>query len=306
MFHQLHKHLNPATALAFVALVFAITGGAFAATGGNGSHATLTASAAKAKPKSKTGPRGPAGPKGAIGPTGAAGATGAIGPTGATGPGGPQGSPGTNGSNGEPGAPGANGKSVLSKEEKKGTAGIHCPEGGSNFEVEGSGKKTYACNGEKGVLHPGETLPAGATETGTWFANDVRRGKKAELGLLIAAAVISFPVELAAPLDAAHVHYINQAGLEVTGIIEKEEEPEGEETAEQTACPGSIEEPKAVSGNLCIYGKEGVGVGLFAKSSQIQTPENSSGAGIAGAILLLTTTEKIVPHNNGSWAVTGE
>ena len=81
MFRALRNHLTPSTAIAFVALVFAITGGAFAATGsvnnsgGGGSHGTLTASVAKkkAKPKPKGGARGPAGPKGAPGATGPAG-----------------------------------------------------------------------------------------------------------------------------------------------------------------------------------------------------------------------------------------
>ena len=55
MFQALRKHLNPATVMAFAALVFALTGGAFAATGGSSpSHATLTASAAKSKAKPKT------------------------------------------------------------------------------------------------------------------------------------------------------------------------------------------------------------------------------------------------------------
>ena len=84
-------HFGPATAIAFLALVFAITGGAFAATGGNGggsSHATLIASAAKAKSKVKVGPRGPAGP---------AGKNGANGANGAAGPQGPQGPKGENG-----------------------------------------------------------------------------------------------------------------------------------------------------------------------------------------------------------------
>ena len=37
MFQKVRKQITPATVMAFVALVFALTGGAFAATGGSGS-----------------------------------------------------------------------------------------------------------------------------------------------------------------------------------------------------------------------------------------------------------------------------
>lgn len=176
MFQLLRRHINPATIMAFVALVFAITGGAFAATGSGGSggntsaktsasatHVTLTASAAKskAKPKTKAGPRGPAGPRGATG------ATGATGPAGATGPGGPQGPAGTNGVNGEKGEKGEQGP--------KGETG---PEG-----------------------KPYERLPSGMTETGIWTVNSNSEG---------ATVPISFPVALSAELPAADVHFVTK------------------------------------------------------------------------------------------------
>jgi hypothetical protein len=37
MFQAIRKHLNPATVIAFMALVFALTGGAFAASNGGSS-----------------------------------------------------------------------------------------------------------------------------------------------------------------------------------------------------------------------------------------------------------------------------
>ena len=64
----LKKHLNPSTFIALLALVFAITGGAFAASGNGGGsgakatasvgHSTRLAAIAKSKPK----PKGKAGP----------------------------------------------------------------------------------------------------------------------------------------------------------------------------------------------------------------------------------------------------
>ena len=99
MFQAIRKHLNPTTVVAFVALVFAMTGGAFAASGGSGGGGTgsktiasvtrgaggnpiSTTAKSKAKPKTKAGPRGPAGP---AGKNGATGVTGPAGPAGATG-----------------------------------------------------------------------------------------------------------------------------------------------------------------------------------------------------------------------------
>jgi hypothetical protein len=301
-------------ALAFVALVFAITGASFAATGGgNGgsSHATLTAAAAKSKAKSKakTGPRGPAGPRGATGATGPAGPAGPAGPTGPGGAQGPQGPAGNNGSNGEKGekgengTPGIKGTSVTVKELKAGECTNK--EGGAEFTA--GTTKVSACNGEKGVIHPGETLPAGATETGAWVAQGVKRSKKAELGLIVDYAAISFPIELAAELGPERVHYIIKEGEEVTGITLTGEEPTGEETAPQTACPGSVEEPTAVAGNLCIYGTEkGPAAGLFSDSERISQPDIQGGAGRTGAIINFEPSEGFDPHARGSWAVTAE
>ena len=176
MFQALRKQITPATVLAFVALVFALTGGAFAAsshggsspskaTASTGQGGTITATAAKAKAKTKAGPRGPAGPKGA---TGATGATGPAGTVGATGPAGPTGTAGT-GSEG--------------KEGKEGKVGGEGKEGKSGFT---------------------KTLPTGATETGEFaFAQD----GPIEQGHSELRTAISFPIPLAA---TAVPHFIGQ------------------------------------------------------------------------------------------------
>ena len=72
MLSAIRRHLNPGTLIAFVALIFAVTGGAFAASGssggGTGGKGTArfartttlaTTAKSKAKPKAKTGPGGP-------------------------------------------------------------------------------------------------------------------------------------------------------------------------------------------------------------------------------------------------------
>ena len=113
-----HLHLirgkPPASMLvSVIALVIALGGGAYAATGSPTGHA------ARAKhhkppvtgprgPRGFTGPAGPAGPAGPVGPTGAAGLNGAAG---AVGPGGPVGPSGQTGPGGATGATGPRGPS---------------------------------------------------------------------------------------------------------------------------------------------------------------------------------------------------
>jgi hypothetical protein len=277
---RLKTHLNPATGIAFVALIFAVTGVSFAATGGgqgsNPSHATLTASASKAKPKGKAGPRGPAGPKGATGATGPAGAAGPAGPAGPTGPAGGTGPAGNNGTNG---TNGTNGESVTN------TAATKCPEGGAEFKV-GSGAATKACNGIKGVLHKGETLPAEATETGTWSVSTA--GEFAGIGHA-AFVPISFTIPLAAPLSshaeecgepgkpACQVHYLTAGAAS---------------TAE---CPGTPAVPKAEPGNLCVYTYQEFGT-TFAEEVGLST------GGLQLEILGVNNQSRAY----GSWAVTAE
>lgn len=313
MLAWLRRQLSPATVMAFVALVFAMTGGAFAVTGRGGSGAgagaprasvsvasvhAVTAKKKKAASTGKPGPRGPAGLAGAQGPAGTAGATG---PQGAAGPGGAAGAKGENGVAGTNGTNGTNGASVTSVEKSEGTIGT-CKEGGSSF-TSASGK-TYACNGKTGAPWPaGGTLPVGATETGAWSVGPLKK-ENTPYGT-VRSTIVSFPIELAAPLDSSHVHYINETGGEVTEVVFNGREPVGEETVAQTACPGSIEEPKAVAGNLCIYGAPRTE--MFAETGQIASVgEKHPGAGRTGAgQLFFIGTGSAEPEAHGTWAVTG-
>lgn len=79
------------------------------------------------------------------------------------------GEPGASGTQGSPGAPGANGtnggagKSVVVTGE---AAGANCKSGGVKVEVEGNAaSRKFVCNGLAGFT---ETLPSGETETGAW------------------------------------------------------------------------------------------------------------------------------------------
>lgn len=163
-----------------VALVFAMSGGAFAVAGkGTAGQATIAAKKKKSKakvlrgpagPKGATGPAGPAGPSGPAGPAGPAGAKGETGPAGAVGP---QGPAGPEGPAGPAGKNGTNGKE------------------GSPWTA-------------------GGTLPSGSAETGVWSLTQL----KAEENFGGVKIPISFTIPLAAPLDENHVHVIEpEAGL---------------------------------------------------------------------------------------------
>lgn len=123
--------------ISVVALVFAMFGGAYAASSQD--HGKASASA-KAK-------RGPRGPKGAAGPQG---------PIGPPGPAGPKGDPGAKGSDGA-------GATAVSFAGEKGG----CKEGG--IEVKSGSPASFVCNGAKGAAGPVTgVLPSGVTLSGVW------------------------------------------------------------------------------------------------------------------------------------------
>ncbi len=203
MFQRVSKHITPATILASVALVFAVTGGAFAASGSGGNlPAKATAPAAHAATaKKKPGSKGKAGPRGPAGPKGAAGATGATGPAGATGPGGPQGPAGANATNGEKGEQGVQG--IRGKEGERGETGA------SAFEP----------------------LPGERTETGLWAINTPSPS---------AYVPISFSIPLSGELAAADVHFVTEEEWKKEGGKTPPAGCVGGTGASPTAEPGNL------------------------------------------------------------------
>jgi hypothetical protein len=174
--------ISPATVIASLALVFAMTGGAYAA-----SKYVIT-SAKQIKPSVL------AQLKGKAGANGAQGAPGAQGPAG---PQGPAGAKGENGANGTKGTDGKDGVSVTGSVEP---AGANCKAGGSKF-VASSGT-TYACNGEKGKegTFGGQSLPAGKTLTGVYAASALVEGEEPHV-----QAGVSFALPVSGEVTA---HYI--------------------------------------------------------------------------------------------------
>ena len=278
---KLKKNLNPAMGVALLALILAVTGVSFAATGGGGSGSSNSATASlkgesrssaqavalasKSKPKSPA--KGPRGPKGATGATGPAGKNGANGTNGTPGAAGPQGPAGANGGSGE---------SVSSTAIAPGDEAACEGKGGTEFTV--AGKETFACNGKKGregkegpagAIHPGETLPEGASEYGAWSFQGTSSSEQRTL------VSISFPIPLAQALTKAgcepasndcDAHYVNVKGNE---FVYNKKEGEYEEVA-VPECKGSAADPTAEPGNLCVY--ETASKGFSEKRGFVETP----------------------------------
>jgi hypothetical protein len=259
---------SPATVIAGLALVFAMTGGAYAA------KKYLITSTKQISPSVLKQLQGKSGANGANGAAGTAGAQGPQGPAG------PAGSAGSAGAKGETGTAG--------KEGLKGVTGKEGPGG-----PEGSAGSPWTVGG---------TLPSKATETGTWSFGKLAATVEAM------RLPISFPIPLAATLNAegceinpvpatCQVHYIN---------VGKKEVLVGGTEVTSTACPGTTLEPKAEPGNLCIYTKSlSAGVGLLSNGGINKGGGSGGGAGALtiGAFLLITEPEEGAV-GVGTWAVT--
>ncbi len=308
--------LTYANVVATLALVFAMSGGALAAT-----HYLIT-SKKQISPKVLKELKGGAGAAGAMG---AAGAAGAPGKEGAAGKDGASGNSGANGEsvlvkgvspgaeckeggsefkvgsgtatyacNGAKGKEGKEGASVVNTEIAPSPANPECKEGGSEFKV-GSSTATYACNGKEGSPWTDKgVLPAEATETGTWsFSTNSTKavGRKPRVS-------ISFTIPLAGPLPAEACN-VDAPTCHVHLIKEEEEPPAG------GGCGGgTVEKPTAEPGNLCIYIKELEGAD---EEFLYENPANAtSGAGTTGIVLGIPMKEGTGGEGRGTWAVTAE
>jgi hypothetical protein len=171
MFSAIRKrlHLTPSMVIASLALVFAMSGGAYAA-----SKYVIT-STTQISPKVLKSLTGKAGANGAQGAAGAAGPSGSVGGAGAKGENGAPGASGTKGETGPQGAPG-----------QAGETGETGPEGSP--------------------WTAGGTLPSGATETGTYYVGS-EAGTGTFEGF--AVDNISFSIPLSKALAGDHVIYVH-------------------------------------------------------------------------------------------------
>lgn len=220
MLTRLRKHFTYANVALTLALVFAMSGGAYAA----GKY--LITSTKQINPKVLKQLVGKAGATGATGATGASGAQGPVGPAGTPGA---QGLPGVKGENGAEGKPGT---SVTSKTLAEGNQ--KCPAGGSEFKA--GTATSYACGGSPWAA--GGTLPSEKSEYGTWSTVYTATA---------ANQPDSSPISYTIPLKAApEPHYIGD-----------HEEFAGEKNEaaaiKEGKCGGNPEKPEAAPGNLCVF-----------------------------------------------------
>jgi hypothetical protein len=174
----LHRRTGTAgLVLAVVALVAALSGGAYAASG------ALTGKQKKEVEKIA---------KKFAGKPGAPGAAGTAGPTG------PQGPAGTNGTSG------TNGAGVTSNSVPTGVASKCESRGGSEF-TSASGT-TFACTGKEGKTGFASELPTGKTETGVWTTDSAVTGQ----GFLLTSITFPYPVAAA----EYPVHYVKFTEVE--------------------------------------------------------------------------------------------
>ncbi len=296
----LRNRLTYANVVATLALVFAMSGGAYAAS------RYLITSSKQISPKVIKALKGATGAGGAAGPTGPTGSAGPQGPVGPQGAKGENGTSGQNGEQGKEGEPGKSGKNVTSVESSTEIEGHCIGVGGSKFES--ASGKTYACNGKDGAPGPAGpegnikgTLAAGQMETGVWSfppstAQEVARGRvKVPLSFLIPLAKPLVSECEEEPGEICQIHFINVNNEEVTPLGPKA----------STECKGTVEEPTAEPGNLCIYSQAlGSNTALF-KTLVTQNPEKGAeepGAGTTGALLVLKVTKE-EEEGDGTWAV---
>lgn len=284
MFHKVRERLGSAgLAVAIVALIVALSGGAYAATATNSAKKPakgLTKAQVMALIKANPGPQGP---QGLPGPSGGAGAKGDLG------------TPGSQGNKGDTGT------SITLTPIGLGGPTSKCEGlGGATLKENAApGAEKDICTGKKGIQgdkgDPGDpwsvggVLPPGESETGAWAFT------AADDDVEIAVP-ISFPIPLLGEpneeaLEADDVHFQSEGDF-------------------STECPlpGSVTEPKAPVGKLCIFYNSFGGAPVnatFTRISKLNLFEEP-GASNSGAILQFAFSGAggELAHGNGSWAVT--
>lgn len=274
MFSRLRSQLGTAGfVVAIVALIAALGGAAFAAQAAlspkQKKEVKQIARSFQGKgPTGATGPIGPKGDPGAKGDAGAPGKDGAQGSAGATGPTGPTGVAGAKGPTGATGVTGATGPT--------GAAGTNGVTGATG------------ATGATGLTGFVPTLPEGETETGAFSFSGLYKN----FGEM--RSFVSFPIPLEAPLAGSKVHAVKGG---------EEYNPGTEEFETATKCVGTVAEPTAPAGELCVYVAEAQGAFIPAPLINLLTDGSTTGANVTGAVLVFLKNAEGVGSATGSWAV---
>jgi hypothetical protein len=269
MFSTLRNRFGIPGVISVIALVFAMLGGAYAASSNDNGKATASA---KAK-KGPRGPKGATGPAGPVGPQGPAGAAGAKGDAGAN---------GSNGTNGVTGPTGLQGNKGAT-----GAAGATGPTGFSGFT---------------------ETLPSGKTETGVFTMS------MSSTYPIPSIDGISFPIPLKEEGVEGTAWTFSPSQIENEEWGKKESNlgegcKQGDAGCKDTGCRGSVAEPTAPAGTLCIYTsfeqqKKAAGP-LEARNFNFGfNAYGVSGAALYGPFLNGKEDEPATYEGTGTWAVT--
>jgi hypothetical protein len=299
MFSAIRKRMTYANVAMTLALVFAMTGGAYAAS------KYLITSTKQISPKvlkqlhGKNGKNGLNGANGINGKDGAAGAQGLQGIQGLKG-------------QGIQGLKGDNGVSVTGTPIAAG-ASEPCGEAGGTAYTSASGTEKV-CNGKEGTQGPPgpqeiTVLPTGSRETGQWAVLD----RPTVGGPTTRFYAISFPIELK---SEAHAHFIGPkegAGETLEKLPEEEEIVNGSGNGiMRKVCTGNIKEPTAeiagpsVPGELCVYTRFIGPNTAFNHFNDIEKSVNGF-AGKTGTMMVFETVAE--PEGlltaRGTWAVTG-
>ena len=145
-------------------------------------------------------------------------------------------------------------------------------------------------------------------EKGFWsLADDENEGTGISPYFTEDTGSIQFPVPLAAPLNAEHVAFID-------AVESSKPPPECRDfcrvNPREEDCRGTVEEPTAVKGWLCVY--TGFEITKNGRFHGITRPSGSSGTGVAGT----ATTGATIAYEaedpgaetniraSGSWAMT--
>lgn len=174
------------------------------------------------------------------------------------------GAPGAQGAKGDTGAPGSSGSN--------GTNGTNGKDGATGLQGKQGEQGPQGKPGDPWTA--GGTLPEGATETGAWAI-------RSQTALTAQTTGLSFTIPLESALGEEEVHIWYEADF-------------------ATSCTGSIAEPTAPSGELCVYGDE-AGSELLHVESLSDPSTKEKGASTSGAIL----SEILKGIMEGTWAVTG-